>query len=119
MLSIPTALAFLVTAFMPDKRSEVKPATAPESYTLPHLGLWLASHDPAAEYDFNDGTCCVFAQYAQRIEEGYWCEAIESFVKTYGIERWPEIRRIAVQHPWTFGAALERARALEATWQKQ
>lgn len=84
--------------------------------TVPSLiGLiaWLETQDPAQEYDWSkcDGTCLV-SQYLTSIgilDGEQWKDY--NYHKALGL---PEAGsfNIAYQRPWTFGAALLRARAV-------
>ena len=122
MFSISAGLAYLVTAFMPERPAKVA-APPPAPYTLPHLIAWLEKHPVDRFYDYRCGHSCVFAQYANSMNrEHYWSEALNEFANIYGadtVSSEGRIRRIARNVPHTFGAALGRARALEALWQNQ
>ena len=67
--------------------------------TLESFIAWLETKEPARAYNFCDlrGNCLA----------DQWCRPLG---KTYSDLPY-KIRRIAHATPWTFGAALERARA--------
>jgi hypothetical protein len=78
-----------------DPKWEVKA----DPLSLESLIAWLETKDPASTYDFCDlrGNCLV----------DQWCRPLG---RSYS-ELPDKIRRIAYATPWTFGAALKRARA--------
>jgi hypothetical protein len=91
-------------------------------YTMAHFIGWLMSHHPDEKYDWLDGQNCLLAQYERSIscmsspvpyEAARW-----RFGKMLGQPREYELTTmVAKDGVWTFGAALGRAKKLEATWQ--
>jgi hypothetical protein len=81
---------------------------------------WLASQPPAKPYDYANGSCCLITQYLR--SRGFTRAVVDSH-SAYLDGSWGTARRtrtlppswndIAQQKPWTFGAALERARSHE------
>ena len=79
---------------------------------------WLSSCEPAGEYDYYDGHCCMVAKYLQA--RGFPLASVDTafafLPSSLGAPRalpadWDDIARA---RPWTFGAALERARKVLA-----
>ena len=81
-----------------DKRWDAKVETKADPFTLESLIAWLETRNPDERYDWTDGATCMCAQYFN--VGALW-------------DSQPGVRPdgLAVVHPWTFGAALERARA--------
>lgn len=96
--------------FDPQCKPEVKPETKPSIYALPTLIAWLETMPKGGTYNFYncDGEC-LLGQYMtacgikHRFGDGQYAELADS--TNWGAN-------IAVEHPHTFGAALDRARAL-------
>lgn len=87
-----------------EKKVEAKP------YTLPALIAWLEKQPPEQHYDFNnyDGAC-LLDQYVTSVTGKPSTPTPDTHWKTCGDGN--GYTRIARRRPWTFGAALERARA--------
>ncbi len=97
--------------FLETKR-DGETTTKPDIYALPTLIAWLEKQPAAKTYNFGDCEgACLLGQYiiAHGIKwkgnEGIYCRM------TMGPQSWDEIART---QPWTFGAALARARELAA-----
>lgn len=72
---------------------------------------WLEKHPAHAEYFWSSGSVCACGKYAESIGQYRdWMGRIVS--RNYLI--WDKLDHIAHARPRTFGAALERARALIA-----
>ena len=93
-----------------------------QSLTNASLIGWLEQQPAAAEYDYKDNSACPLAQYF--IACGYQDPIVGSVSFTHGAgnERWHNDAALPAawvtlpqRSPWTFGAMLERVRALEAT----
>jgi hypothetical protein len=78
---------------------------------------FLGRKDPAKRYDYMDGSCCLIAQYLQF--RGVKDAAVDSKVAVMPgrssvsvlPDGWNEIAR---KGPWTYGAALQRAKEVLA-----
>ncbi len=83
--------------------------TKPDVFSLEGLIAWLETQDPATTYCWVDGGHCLLAQYAKAVGSTY-------LKVTVGLNggRHGEPDGIAILRPWTYGAALERARKLLA-----
>jgi hypothetical protein len=68
---------------------------------------WLVQQNPDMPYDYSDHGGCMLSQFYDA-EVGITCYFTNSEWK----ELPPGFDRIAQTKPWTFGAALERARGL-------
>lgn len=79
---------------------------------------WLETQNPDQEYNWRDGDGrCLFGQYMQHLGIPWSWETYQDIgVKLFG--RWDGTsypnHGVAACAPWTFGAALARARAVEA-----
>lgn len=94
-------------------------------YTLAHIIAWLETKNPSESYDWNDGSCCLLAQYGRALGlpeaaldatgnyRSRYYQARERMMHAPGY-RDGFVAEIAKSAPTTFGAALSRARALEA-----
>lgn len=98
--------------FDPQCKPEVKPATTPDIYALPTLIAWLETKPKDGTYNFyNCNGECLLGQYMtacgvkHQFGDGQYAELAE--VTNWGTG-------IAFEQPNTFGAALERARALQS-----
>jgi len=75
---------------------------------------WLGRQDPKAEYDYVDGAVCMVARYLQfRGIKGAGCDSDFAYIPgAIGpLDLPPAWDEIAKERPWTFGAAICRARA--------
>lgn len=97
--------------FDPQCKPEVSPVTRPDIYALPTLIAWLEKQPAGKTYDFcNCRGECLLDQYLDAhgipwsVGGPAYCELTD---KVDG--NW---QSIASECPQTFGAALERARAL-------
>ena len=84
-------------------------------FTLDNLIAWLETKDPTMPYNFHWPDSCLLGQWARNEDITAFNIQIEgSFVYKVNEERWDlfSFNPIACQEPWTFGAALERAKAL-------
>lgn len=82
--------------------------------SLESLIMWLESQPATAEYDFHCSRSCMVAQWVKSIDPG----AIST--PGYGADFYTvnganidlrQFVKVANAMPWTFGAALERARS--------
>lgn len=95
----------------PLKAARAKP------YTLEHLAGWLEKQ-PAREsynWDCSNGTCLI-SQYAKSVgDTANYSAACEKFLAVIGLAPGQAIATyahiIALNRPWTYGAALTRAQA--------
>ena len=76
--------------------------------TLPDIIEWLRTKPPREKYNYYEATKCLAAQYYEArtgkvVRFGYFDDG-----KDYA--EWTEpLHTIALDQPWTFGAALQRA----------
>lgn len=91
-------------------------ATTPDPLSLDAFIGWLEKQPGEQEYDWSDCTGgCLFAQYA--LAHGFGsngADAYSSYISATGGNFEP-FNGVALETPHTFGAALERARALSAS----
>jgi hypothetical protein len=89
--------------------------------TVAKLAAWLETQDPDREYDYGDCENCMIAQYAKangfpRALSGANTISDRATSNIYIMPR--QMDKAAQGYDWshihTFGAALERCRALEA-----
>lgn len=82
-----------------------------DPFSLDSLIVWLENQPAGKQYDFNDrrGRCLLCQYLADAMPRLHWSRA---YIKLTRLNRATET--LARQTPWTFGAALERARALQA-----
>lgn len=110
-------IAFLVPILF---KGQEATATKPKPYTLDHLIAWMEERPASKTYDWRSASGCLLAQYA--IDQGEdknrrWNDpdggtyhgAYFTARDAFGLDITVGIGRV---EPWTFGAALERARAL-------
>src|SRR5262245_50535229 len=88
-----------------------------DPYTINALIWWLEQQNPRHRYDFMSARSCLLARYFT--ESGFDSVVMErSFVlhggQLYVASLPPELNSIAETKPWTMGAALKRARKLNA-----
>lgn len=76
----------------------------PSVFSIESLILWLEQQPPDKRYDYHDCRgACLYGQYMAA--HGYsWEQARGKLESTRAVYRF------AHAHPWTFGAALDRAR---------
>ena len=101
------------------KWDEQKKQDARDIFTMESLIAWLEKRDPSEPYDHADPRNCLFAQYFR--DHGYpKARCGGDYVRLYGSgtvftrdfpDGWIHIFAAA---PYTFGAALERARTVHA-----
>lgn len=81
-------------------------------FKIEPLVRWLETKRATDEYNFADRKSCVLAQYYEHLgtdaDVGGWTVTIDTKWHTMS----EEFSDIAAEEPHTFGAALERARAL-------
>lgn len=70
--------------------------------SIDSLIAWLEKQPPKQKYSFHDARNCLIAQYLSAAGEKS-CVLYANEVELY-------FGYVAVERPWTFGAALERAR---------
>jgi hypothetical protein len=77
-----------------------------DPYSLQSLTVWLEQKDPAKPYGYYDSSTCLIAQYlkSKHIKPYDIPNLVDAGLDKFGI--------IASRHPHTYGAALERAKAL-------
>lgn len=80
-----------------------------DPYSVAGLIGWLERQPSDGSYDWDSIGCCLVAQYLKSIGIEY--PAAEFFFHEALGKDWP-YNEIAGVRPWTFGAALGRARAL-------
>lgn len=69
---------------------------------------WLEQQDPNRKYEYWSCQVCAIGQYAASIGKRY-ADVIEADKRAFLVTQdWNN--KITYQQPWTFGAALERAR---------
>lgn len=105
--------------FLEDKT--LNPGVKADPFSLESLIAWLERRPGETEYDFWDCARCMIAQYALdtgiRLTAGdsgsQYREILERFAANDGC-RWntTPAAEVAAHTPHTFGAALDRARAL-------
>lgn len=96
-------------------------ATSP--FSNQSLINWLSTKNPDEKYDYGDRRCCMNAQFfrdvlgAQRVlvtsTDVHWRDAMGKWQYRLLPEGWDSIGRGSGGEPYTFGAALERALAME------
>jgi hypothetical protein len=79
--------------------------------SLDSLITWLENKPSGTQYNFYDrkGRCLLSQYLADAMPKTYWATAYIRLTRLA-----PITETLARQTPWTFGAALERARALQA-----
>jgi hypothetical protein len=95
--------------------------TKADPLSLESLIAWLKRQPTGAQYCYLDNGRCLLGQYFQSV--GFEDPKIGSETFDHGpwsgnriMERLPEVfNEISIQEPWTFGAALKRARGLLKT----
>ena len=94
--------------FIDEKQLYVEPRAKSEAkpHSLEALIIFLENKNPSEGYSFTDAWSCLVAQ-AFGIK-GLYCDQIDS--RTF-----PGAADIANDYPYTFGGALARAKALQAT----
>jgi len=105
--------------FQPDKPADLiaKPVEA-KPFTLESLIAWLETKKGDEEYsvyDTDGGACgCLFAQYA--VHRGYDAnfDGYVALLKGAGTFPSDPVECVSCNEPYTFGAALLRARAYQA-----
>lgn len=91
--------------FNPDWK---KPETKPDVFSLASLIRWLEKQPADRAYDYHDIFGCIVCQYLDAMCETPWPER-GRFSKVFSsIDQY---HAVAAAMPWTFGAALARARA--------
>ena len=86
-----------------------------DPFTLDNLIAWLETKDPTMPYSFFYPDSCLIGQWARNVDASAFNMQIEgSLVYKVNEERrnLSDFHPIASQESWTFGAALERAKAL-------
>lgn len=86
--------------------------------TLHGLIAWLETQDPTTTYDFRDTNGCLVCAYYNALGiNGRSNPDRPLYGDTFGphgSEERNNYGRVACRRPWTFGAALERAREIAA-----
>ena len=86
-----------------------------DPFTLDNLIAWLETKDPTMEYSFYFPDSCLVGQWARTVDASAFNIVTEgSYVYKVNEERRNlfSFHPIVCPKPWTFGAALERAKAL-------
>lgn len=102
-----------------DKRWDKQPKISPAPLSMGDLAAWLETKAPHEQYKSYDAARCLLTQFvrargyrrpiftSRSVFEyrrlGFWIAKGQYSPDLYDL--------VAVQRPWTFGAALERARA--------
>ena len=81
----------------------------PEALSIEGLIAWLKQMPADGVYDYWNWNNCLAAQYNRFIGRQYNYETASRRLPNRGFDL--QIEKIAECKPWTFGAALERARA--------
>ena len=101
--------------YLPDK-FDATPETIPvdDPFSLKSLIAWLEKQPADRAYEFYDCDACLIAEYLRAVK-GWETPAnhTSSYVTGF-FGSMEEYHGVAARWPWTFGAALERARALES-----
>lgn len=93
-----------------DPKWEQKTETKADPFSLQSLIAWLEKQPAAGEYNFlNCSGGCLYGLYMQ--SHGF---LQESYLKQAKDFRLLVFEYVAMPEPWTFGAALERARKIAA-----
>lgn len=97
-----------------DKRWDKQVETKADPFSLESLIAWLEKQPAKKKYDYFD--CrgrCLFGQYAAATMDMSWMNVVvlEGHKHEFKLLAYD----IACQKPYTFGAALERARAVMAS----
>lgn len=99
--------------------------TTLKPYTLAHFIGWLEDQPPSQVYNWNDFFgACLLCQYAasivgERVPATILGKAPDPYTRAvildvaYGYDRTPVGIKIAATGPYTFGAALKRAKAFQ------
>ncbi len=102
--------------FLETKR-DGETTTKPDIYALPTLIAWLETMPIDEEYNWNNCQgACLIGQYMAAQGIGWYeklngrSDAYSAFCDLTHVDWSP----IALRRPWTFGAALARAKALHA-----
>jgi hypothetical protein len=95
-----------------DKRWE-KPEIKPDVFSLQGLIYWLEMQPANIAYDWDDIHGCLACKYLQAVK-GWEVPAGETNLGSV-FEDLDQYHDVCAVRPWTFGAALERARAIART----
>lgn len=91
-----------------DFETQAVPVDAPEIFSLDGLIAWLEKQPGEREYDFNNCSGeCLIGRYLVAVTG---CNT-HVYTKVFG-RNIDHYRSVAYAQPWTYGAALARARAL-------
>lgn len=74
-------------------------------FSLESLIAWLEKQPPDANYDWSDAAKCVLGQFAAAMG------ADDAELESLSLSNIEPFDNVALDSPYTFGAALERARA--------
>lgn len=86
------------------KWNEIKPAS------LDGFIAWLEQQDQQGQYAYRPCETCAIGEYLKSIGTNYRDHVCGSEAGFYQASSWN--KKITHPRPWTFGAALDRARAL-------
>lgn len=93
-----------------DKRWD-KPVETHDPFTLENFIAWLETQPPDKAYEYSHGKTCAIGQFCQSISTTYSDQLHSDKGRFFPIFReWNWY--ITKPFPWTFGAALKRAREL-------
>jgi hypothetical protein len=87
--------------------------TKTEPLTLAHFIQWLESKDPNEAYDYTSSSRCVGAQYLKYCGVKDYSVGSGNNFEKYIKGMWYIAKGQDAEKDWTFGAALERAKAIQ------
>jgi len=99
----------------------ISPTVKDDPFSLDALIAWLETKPADEAYQYCDTGRCLFSQFGEHLGLGAGREAYFAYLLKHGItyETWKcrmtePFGNVAVESPETFGAALQRAKALRA-----
>jgi hypothetical protein len=93
-----------------DEKKAGEAQTKADPFTLDSLIAWLEKQPAETEYNFWNLSECLLCQYLRDVGLPHSCYDAASALGGDDVGG-----QIAFHKPWTFGGALERARALRTT----
>ena len=87
--------------------------TKTEPLTLAHFIQWLESKGPNETYDYSYPDRCAGAQYLKYCGVGNYSVGSGNNFEKYIKGMWYITKGEDIEKGWTFGAALERAKAIQ------
>ncbi len=89
--------------------------TKPDAFSIEGLIAWLETQNPSAEYNYADTGNCLYCQYlrSRGVDVAHLggFTYVDSKGKIHSLGIFADLV-IEAETPWTFGAALVRAKAL-------